>query len=116
MIRQLTLEKFDRKRSYGALVRETKIGLVNGLIIAILVLTATVIITHKPELAMVMSLALLLDMVVGAFAGAGIPLLLKEMGRDPAQASSIFLTSLTDAFGFFALLGLAELFLIGQTF
>ncbi|MDL2279279.1 magnesium transporter, partial [Desulfovibrio sp. OttesenSCG-928-G11] len=49
---------------------------------------------------------------LGAFAGASIPVLLREMGRDPAQASSIFLTAITDGAGFFLFLGLATLFLL----
>ena len=58
-----------------------------------------------------MALALGLDMLIGAVAGASIPLVLKEIGRDPAQASSIFLTTLTDSLGFFTFLGLAAVFL-----
>jgi magnesium transporter len=59
-----------------------------------------------------MALALLFDMLLGAVAGASIPLILKELGRDPAQASSIFLTTLTDSMGFFLFLGMAGLFLL----
>ena len=58
-----------------------------------------------------MSLALLLDMLLGALAGASIPLILRAVGRDPAQASSIFLTAITDGAGFFIFLGLATLVL-----
>ena len=57
------------------------------------------------------SLALWADMIIGAVAGASIPLVLKELGRDPAQASSIFLTTLTDSIGFFTFLGLAAVWL-----
>jgi magnesium transporter len=56
--------------------------------------------------------ALILDMVLGALAGASIPLVLKRLGRDPAQASSIFLTAITDGAGFFLFLGLATVFLL----
>ena len=63
-------------------------------------------------LAGVMSLALVLNMVVGATAGASIPLVLRALGRDPAQASSIFLTTITDSGGFFIFLGLATLVLL----
>ena len=60
----------------------------------------------------VMGGALLLDMILGAVAGGSIPLILRALGRDPAQASSIFLTALTDGAGFFIFLSLASLFLL----
>jgi magnesium transporter len=112
MIRQLAMERFDRKRAWMAVLRELRIGLLNGVIISSLVFGVALFFTDKLALAMVMGMALGVDMVLGALAGASIPLLLKEMGRDPAQASSIFLTTITDSMGFFFLLGLAGLVLL----
>jgi len=112
MIRQLAMERFDRKRAWIAVLRELRIGMLNGVIISSLVFGVAFFITGKFTLAVVMSMALGVDMVLGALAGASIPLLLKEMGRDPAQASSIFLTTITDSMGFFFLLGLAGLVLL----
>jgi magnesium transporter len=112
MIRQLAMERFDRKRAWMAVLRELRIGLLNGVIISSLVFCAAYMVTGKLTLALVMGAALGVDMVLGALAGASIPLLLKEMGRDPAQASSIFLTTITDSMGFFFLLGLAGLVLL----
>lgn len=111
MIRQLAVERFDRKKSWVAVLREAKIGLLSGLIVAVLVMGAVYGFTHNLRLAQVMSVALALDMLLGALAGASIPLILKELGRDPAQASSIFLTTITDGAGFFIFLGLASFFL-----
>jgi len=111
MIRQLAMERFNRKKSWVAVLREAKIGSANGLIVGLLVLLAVFALTRNSGLAVVMALALGLDMVIGAVAGASIPLVLKELGRDPAQASSIFLTTLTDSLGFFTFLGLAAAFL-----
>lgn len=111
MIRQLAVERFDRKKSWVAVLREAKIGLLSGLIIGIVVMVAVFAFTHNLRLAQVMSAALAMDMLLGALAGASIPLILKELGRDPAQASSIFLTTLTDGAGFFIFLGLATLML-----
>lgn len=111
MIRQLAMERFNRKKSWVAVLREAKIGAVNGVIIGALVFICLRLWTHNSGLALVMALALGLDMLIGAVAGASIPLVLKEIGRDPAQASSIFLTTLTDSIGFFTFLGLAALFL-----
>lgn len=111
IIRQLAMERFDRKRIWFAIYRETKIGLANGLIISALVLGMVFAITHNIALAQVMSFALGMNMVLGAAAGATIPLILKELGRDPAHASSIFLTTVTDSAGFFIFLGLATFML-----
>jgi magnesium transporter len=112
MIRQMAMERFDRKRAWMAVLRELRIGLLNGVIISALVFGVAFAITGKADLAAVLGLALGVDMLLGAFAGASIPLVLKEMGRDPAQASSIFLTTITDSMGFFFLLGLAGLILL----
>jgi magnesium transporter len=112
MIRQLAMERFDRKKVWIAVAREAKIGLVNGLIIGLATFLGIILVFQRPYLAAVMALALLFDMLLGAVAGASIPLILKELGRDPAQASSIFLTTLTDSMGFFLFLGMAGLFLL----
>lgn len=109
MIRQLAVERFDRRKAWWAVLREGKIGLSSGVIVALLVLCAVLAFTESWTLATVMALALLLDMLLGALAGASIPLILRALGRDPAQASSIFLTTLTDGAGFFIFLGLATL-------
>ncbi len=112
MIRQLAVKKLERKESWLAVLREAKIGLANGVIIATLVLGVVYLMTGQLALASIMAMALFLDMLVGSLAGASIPLILRAMGRDPAQASSIFLTTLTDSFGFFSLLGLAGIYLV----
>nr|WP_231702123.1 magnesium transporter [Desulfoplanes formicivorans] len=112
MIRQLAMERFDRKKVWIAVAREAKIGLVNGLIIGLATFFGIILVFQRPGLAAVMALALLFDMLLGAIAGASIPLILKELGRDPAQASSIFLTTLTDSMGFFVFLGMAGVFLL----
>ncbi len=112
MIRQLAVEKFDRRKSWFAVLRELRIGMVNALIISVLVFVSTYLFTDDFVLGCVMAAALALDMLVGALAGASIPLILKEIGRDPAQASSIFLTTITDSIGFWSLLGLAGMVLL----
>lgn len=114
MIRQLAMEKFDRKRSWLAVFREMKIGLLNSVIVTLMVFLAVFLFSQNLPLAAVMGAALSLDMLIGAFVGASIPLLLKELGRDPAQASSIFLTTITDSMGFLCLLGLSGIVLLSK--
>ena len=112
MIRELAVTRLERRKAFSAVLRETRIGLVIGLVVAVLVLGILGFFSHNWMLAGVMSLALVLNMIVGAVAGSSIPLVLRALGRDPAQASSIFLTMLTDSGGFFLFLGLATLLLL----
>lgn len=112
IIRQLAREKFERKKAWLAVLRESKIGALNGIILGTMVWAGVYLFTGNLGLTNIMVVALFLDMVLGAFAGGAIPLILKAVGRDPAQASSIFLTALTDGAGFFIFLGLATIFLL----
>ncbi len=114
IIRQMAMEKFDRRRSWMAVWREVKVGLLNGLLIGAVVFAAVLAVTQNLALGEVMALALGINMLVGSVFGASIPLILKELGRDPAQASSIFLTTITDSAGFFIFLGLAGIMLLGN--
>jgi magnesium transporter len=63
-------------------------------------------------LGVVMTTAMTLNLVLAAFCGVGIPLLMMRMGRDPALGSSVMITAMTDSGGFFIFLGLATLFLM----
>ena len=112
MIRQLATERFDSRKAWTAVLREGKIGLLTGIIVASCAVCGVGGLTRNLHLAGVMGGALLMDMVLGAVAGGSIPLILRALGRDPAQASSIFLTALTDGAGFFIFLGLATLILL----
>jgi len=112
MIRQLAMEKFDRKKAWFAVLRELRIGLVNGVLISLMVMVAILAFSGDYKLSLCMGIALIFDMLIGAFSGAAIPLVLKEIGRDPAQASSIFLTTITDAVGFWSFLALAGYLLL----
>jgi len=64
------------------------------------------------ELGMVMTAAMTLNLVLAAFCGVGIPLMMMKLGRDPALGSSVMITAMTDSGGFFIFLGLATLFLM----
>lgn len=112
MIRQLATEKFDRRRAWTAVLREGKIGIASGMIMAMLACVGVWFTSSSPELGLVMGAALMGDMLLGSLAGGSIPLIFRALGRDPAQASSIFLTAITDSAGFFIFLGLATAFLL----
>ena len=112
MIRQLATEKFDNKKSWKAVFRESKIGFTTGLIVAFLSILIVWGITNNPTLGYIMGASLMLDMLLGSIAGGSIPLILRALGRDPAQASSIFLTAITDGAGFFIFLSFATIFVL----
>ena len=109
MLRQLSCETVDGKRAFFAILRECKIGLLTGVTIACAAGTGAYILFHERLLAIIFAVALLLDMLLGALAGVSIPLFFRYIGRDPAHASSIFLTLITDSMGFLIFLLLATL-------
>lgn len=111
MIRQLSRDRFDQKKAWLAVLREGKIGLVAGVFMAIISFLGAWWFTGNHLIGIVMGGAILCDMILGAIAGGSIPLVFRYLGRDPAQASSIFLTTITDGAGFFIFLWLATWFL-----
>lgn len=111
MIRQLSRDRFDHKKAWMAVLREGKIGLSTGVIMALISFLGAWWFTGNRMIGLVMGGAILCDMLLGAIAGGSIPLIFRWLGRDPAQASSIFLTTITDGAGFFIFLGLASWFL-----
>lgn len=112
MIRQLATDRFDARKSWLAVLREAKIGVVTGFFMALLAFVGAWLFTGNPLVGAVMGGALLFDMLLGAVAGGSIPLIFRALGRDPAQASSIFLTTITDGCGFFIFLGMASLLIL----
>lgn len=112
MIRQLATDRFDARKSWLAVLREAKIGMVTGCFMALLAFAGAWVFTANPLVGAVMGGALLCDMLLGAVAGGSIPLVFRALGRDPAQASSIFLTTITDGCGFFIFLGMASLLVL----
>ena len=79
----------------------------NGLTIALLVGVAVTVILGSSSLGMVIAAAMLTNIVIAGLAGVLVPLTLERFGADPAVASSIFVTMVTDSMGFLAFLGLA---------
>ena len=103
----------ERAGAWGVVAKEATVGVVNG---AVLGLLAAVIGFFLPEgtiyLGLVVMLAMWGNLIVAGFAGAFVPVLLERLGADPAVASSVFFTALTDIFGFFLLLSLASWILL----
>jgi len=92
------------------LLKELAVGALNGLAVAVVCAVGVYAWSRSVGLAAVIGVAMVLAMVVAGVAGAAIPTVLSAIGQDPAQSSSIILTTVTDVAGFFTFLGLAQLF------
>ena len=90
--------------------KELLVGIVNGAAIAAVTTLGVVIWSGSMGLGLVIGAAMIISMAMAGLAGAGIPLVLKALGQDPAQSSAIFLTTVTDIVGFTSFLGLATIF------
>lgn len=94
------------------ITRETLVGLLNGILFAVIVGVVTVVWFGQAMLGLVIACAMVVNMVVAAIFGILIPLLLDRLDIDPAVASGVFVTTVTDVVGFFSFLGLAALWLV----
>ena len=108
-VRALATRDLDRARVRRLIVREVSGGFVNGCIFAVLIGLVTAIRYMSPGLGVVIGMAMIVNMIAAGTAGILIPLTLNRMKIDPAIASSVFVTTVTDVVGFFAFLGLAGL-------
>lgn len=105
-IRSMTMGDIESFDSLRICIKEASKGILNGILIGLIASLAVWVWTKELKVASVVFLAMILNMGLGGMAGAFIPLMLKKIGCDPAQSSSIFLTGLTDVCGFLIFLGL----------
>ena len=108
-VRALATRELDIYNVGRILRREVGVGSTNGLIFACLLGTVVTIFFHDWHLGLVIAIALFVNFVMAALAGNLVPMLLNRFGADPAVASSVFVTMMTDLTGFFGFLGLATL-------
>lgn len=108
-MRGLALREIGVSHGVKVLLKEMSVGFINGMVIALVTAAGVFLWSGSGVLALVMLLAMLASMVAASAAGAAIPITLVRLGRDPATASSIILTTVTDIVGFFSFLGLAQL-------
>lgn len=111
-VRRISLAegRFESRRS--AVTKEIRVGLVNGLAIGSTVALLALVVNGNPVLGVVVMIAMWGTVLMGGFTGAFVPTVLHRLGIDPAVASSVFVTTLTDMFGFSILLALATAFLL----
>ena len=94
--------------------RETAVGLLNGAAFGLLMGAVAGLWFHDLPLAVVVGLAMLINLFAAAVAGILIPLILEKLGHDPAVSSVVFLTTVTDCVGSFSFLGLATVMLLSH--
>ena len=107
LIRALALDEARSRAARRILGRELLLGLDAGVVVGATCSIAAFRWTGDQRLGAVLGIGMIANMAIAGVAGAGIPLLLRRIGRDPAQASAILLTTVTDAAGFALFLGLA---------
>jgi magnesium transporter len=111
IVRGLALGELTWTNARQALVKEGLVGLGNGLALGLVAAVGAWAWTGRPVIGGVLAMAMIINMFIAATAGTLIPLGLRALKVDPALASSVFITTLTDVFGFFSFLGLATVFL-----
>ena len=110
-IRGLALGQLGSSNFRSLLRKEMLVGVLNGLIWALVVATFSILWFGNYSIGAIIAFALVVNLIAGAVAGAVIPLVLRQIGIDPAIAGGVVLTTVTDVIGIIAFLGLATLFL-----
>jgi magnesium transporter len=111
IVRGIALGELSWTNSRKALMKESLVGIGNGLVLGIIAAGVAWVTRGNPVLGLLLCAAMILNMFVAATAGTLVPLGLRAANVDPALASSVFITTMTDMFGFAAFLGLATVFL-----
>jgi magnesium transporter len=112
IIRSLALGQINPANAKRMIHKELAIGALNGVVWGGVAGLFAYLLYQNILLGIIMTSAMLLNLLLGAMAGLLIPLTMQRMGRDPAIGSSVLLTAITDSGGFFIFLGLATIFLI----
>jgi magnesium transporter len=111
-VRGLALKEISwDKKAIKPILNEVMAGATNGLITGLIAAAVAVLWNQSAMLGVVIGLAMIINLIIAGFFGGTIPLVMKKLGKDPASSATIFITTATDVFGFFAFLGLATLLL-----
>jgi magnesium transporter len=111
IVRGIALGELTWGNTRKALLKEAAVGIGNGIACGGIGALVAWLFSSDPMLGGILAMAMIINMFVAATAGTLIPLMLRALKVDPALASSVFITTLTDVFGFFSFLGLAQVFL-----
>ena len=105
-VRALAMNQLTRSNTRRILWREMRVAMLNGATVAALIGIATAVI-FTATLGLVIAAAVIINIIIAGLAGVVVPVVLDRLDQDPAVASSVFVTMITDSMGFFAFLGLA---------
>ncbi len=108
-MRGLALREIRTRQWLRVCFKEMNVGAINGVAVALTTSLGVLAWSRSIGLALVIGSSMVLSMVAAGFSGAAVPLVLTQLGQDPAQSSSIILTTVTDVVGFFSFLGIATL-------
>ena len=111
-IRGIAIGQLSRSNARALMFKEAAVGILNGLVWACVVSIIVIFWFGDVSLGFIIALAMIVNLIVAAFAGAVIPMGLKRYGIDPAIAGGVLLTTVTDVVGFMTFLGLASIFLV----
>lgn len=111
VVRAIALGEIEPRQALGPVLRQALVGLVLGAFVAVAVGVGVVLWKGNLTLGLVLAAALVGNMLVAGLVGALVPIVLKALRLDPALASSVVVTAVTDSFGFALFLGLASLYL-----
>ena len=112
VLRGLTLEQINDTNIKWLFKRELAVSILNGVILSILVGSVTFLWFKDPLISILISCALIINLISSVFAGVIVPIVLRKLNQDPAIAGSVVVTTVTDVIGFLSFLGLATIFLI----
>ena len=111
LVRGIALRQISLGSAWKTLKNEVGTGAINGLLNGFVVAFVVLIKDHQPPLALVLALAMVINLIVAAIFGTLVPLIMSKLRKDPAASATIFITTATDVLGFLAFLGLATLIL-----
>jgi magnesium transporter len=107
LVRGIALKQIELKTAMRTLRSELGASLVNGLVNGVLVAVVVILLNHDFKIAAILAMAMIINMLVAAFFGTLVPLIMSKLRKDPAASATIFITTATDVLGFLAFLGLA---------
>ncbi len=109
VMRGLALREIRLRQWARVLSKELFVGVLNGVAVAATTSLFVFLWSRSTGLALIIGISMVLSMAIAGLSGGAVPLALRSLGQDPAQSSSIILTTVTDVVGFFSFLGIATL-------
>ena len=112
-IRTIATNELTKNNFSQNIIKEFSIGILNGIIFAIISAIVVQLWFNDTTLSLIISISMILNMIVAGLFGILVPITLKKFNIDPAIASSVFVTTITDVIGFLSFLGIGAYFFYG---